>query len=136
MEYSPSLGIQIEEEGMKYKDRGDTEAPDFGNADFIKDQSPHELDLSAIVPETGANHLVHISFSFSATNPNEDCIMLGKVGTSGAPFAYSAISELVAGADIRETDMWVMMDSARKIQYMLRPDVTVAWGYVRGWLTD
>lgn len=136
MDYSKSIGIFLGVIGMAYKDRGNTETPDFSDENFTKDGNAHELDLSAIVPEAGANHLVRINVELHDANAHADAIMFGKVGYSSAPMAYSSVSEPVAGASIRASDMWIMMDSARKIQYIAQESVSVHFLYVRGWLED
>jgi len=137
MEYSISIGIQVTEAiDMKYVDRGHAGAPDFVNGDFTKGP-PTELDLSGIVPEAGANHLVHLSVELdNTTNPSE-AAMFGKVNPAfGAPFPNSSLSEPVANQAIRATDMWVMMDGNRHIEYIISGSTTIHWLHVRGWWTD
>lgn len=121
-----------------YHDRGDPAAPDFTfNTDTPRD-TYEPVDLSAIVPEAGANHLVHLSVLMAkglVAPLRTNFRKYGNVNTFNT-VACSPVGDV--GADHYE-DMWVMMDTDRKID-CIREGLESA-GYtvyitVRGWVTD
>lgn len=132
MEFSPSVASTVE--GIvKYVDRGDPANYDFRKEDLIQDSAWHDMDLSGIVPEAGANHLVHISVTIQATVA-ENYLILQKKGNVNFP-AVGRTRTQVADIMLDESDIFVMMDADRKIEYQAstgnwsRIDVAV-----RGWL--
>lgn len=136
--YSPSLGIQVTELMMGiYHDRGDPAAPDFVGANLVVDMAWHELDLSSIVPEAGANHLVHL-MGFSRWVDGAGAEMrFRKVGNIHEVNMAWTIEGPVAKS--ASTDMWVMLNADRKIEYNVNaPELSnrEIMLLVRGWVTD
>jgi len=137
MEYSKSVGVQVTEDiDMKYVDRGNkAPPPDFLPEDFIADGGWHDLDLSAIVPAAGANHLVYIKARGNSSNPGpQPYFNFRQAGNTQDINTAEAWSE-VAGKS-RDTSTWVMMSVDRKIQYRTFAYVTEQTITVRGYWTD
>lgn len=121
--YSPSKAIQVTEViDMKYVDRGDPAEVDFTQADLTLDDAWHELDLSAIVPAAGANHLVHLKALATITIAFRE---VGNINTIN----------VTPEATGMHADSWVMLDANRKIEYMTSAGM-IGTLTVRGWWTD
>lgn len=134
MEYSPSLGIQVLEAGMKYVDRGDPAVSDFAIGDLTLDSGWHSLDLSGIIPVAGASHMVHIVVEVVAPEAL-DHIHFRKNGNSNVR-NISTTSPQIPNGITRTTDMWVMCDAGRKVAYMGNSDMGFASVsiVIRGWI--
>lgn len=135
LEYSESKSIQVTEVEMgKYLDRGDPASSDFSS--LICDGVWHELDLSGIVAPAGAGHLVH--FIFCATFDFAGrAICFRKNGNAGVRNSAVVRSHIASDEmSVCESDLWVMMDLFRKIEYRADPAVKHISLVVRGWIED
>lgn len=132
MEYSPSLGIQVEEAGMKYVDRGDPSSPDF--TVFTFDNAYHDLDLSSIVPEAGANHPVHL-FIRGQTSVPPDVIRFRKKGNVNT-LNQGGLWVPVSGLASYNGDLLVTMDANRVIEYVASASASGIYVLVRGWIEE
>lgn len=137
IDFSPSVAIQVtefEEIDMKYVNRGDPAVPDFELADFPVKDNWTMLDLSAIVPAAGANHLVHLHISIESA--------AGVVGSLNFREAGNVNEiNLLAGVGIEFADYggWVMMNANRQVEYFKlveNANLISAEVSVRGWWTD
>lgn len=131
MEFSPSKGIQVEEEGMKYVDRGDPADYDFILTDLVKDDAWHDLDLSGIVSPAGAGHLIHLFLAVKATK-GDNTLCLREVGNVNE---VNQVCSRTQSANIANNDdCLVLADVDRKIQYKATEnDWTGILISVRGW---
>lgn len=136
LEFSPSLGIQVEEMIiMKYHDRGDPVAPDFTTPDFTADGAWHTLDLSAIVPEEAADHLVLLRFKGKIAMDSGD-IHIRKPGRVGVQNCFLNEYEGTEPTN-KIASFWVIVDASRHIEYQISAgDWALFELVVRGWVTD
>lgn len=130
--FKVSYGEEVE---MKYVDRGDPGDPDFTEANLSADAAWHELDLSGIVAEAGANHLVHLSLQTYEPRPGEPS---NEVIFKARKLGNINMWNLAIADKIICTDLWVMVDANRKIEYWLE---TISGSgkigvTIRGWVTD
>lgn len=135
IDYSPSLAIQVEEAiDMKYVDRGDPANVDFEETDLTLDGLPHNLDLAAIVPPEGANHLVHVVIIGESSAAGIPILELRKPGNTHwrneDGFGMPVATLMGSGS------AWVMMDSNREINYRAPATATAIKITVRGYWTD
>lgn len=115
---------------MKYVNRGDPAVPDFTDTDLIIDNNWHELDLSAIVPEAGANHLVHLRIDFGGTGATLE----GWLRERGNANTENAERYITRDEATHSRSGLVMTDTQRKIQYRVWIGMNTFNITVRGWL--
>ena len=118
----------------RYIDRGDPADFDFTLASLITDGDYHDLDLSSIVPEAGANHLVHLRFQIM-DNAAGMIFFLREKGNSN-PYNSLAAATIVADT-YTFFDGFVMLDANRKVEYWASNTTwTGIYILVRGWWED
>lgn len=116
---------------MIYVDRGDPTGYDFTLPNFTTDLNWHDLNLSAIVPAEGANHLVHIKCNISA----ETAGLLFQLRKKGNTSVYNAATQRVqvVGPTI-SMNIFVMCNENRIIQYQGANAAFTSINFVvRGW---
>jgi hypothetical protein len=130
MIYSPSTSL-VKEEDMIYIDRGDPTGYDFTLPNFTIDTNWHDLDLSAIVPAEGANHLVHIKCNIS----NNTAGIFFQLRKKGNTEVFNSATQRIQVADIQTNmNVFVMCDNNRIIQYQGVSSVFTSINFVvRGW---
>lgn len=132
MEYSPSLGIQVTEAGMKYVNRGDPATFDFTLADITQDDAWHDLDLSGIVAEAGAGHLVHLIAGVKGTKADNYLYFRAKGNVNEVNIVCLRTQAANVGSD---EDCLILMDATRTIQYRANiNDWSAILIAVRGWV--
>lgn len=135
MEFSISKSTQVLEAIVgKYVDRGDPATFDFALGDITQDDLWHDLNLAGIVPESGANHPVHLIVAVKATKADNYLYFREK----GNVNAVNVVCARTQAANVSlNLDCLVMMDAARVIQYKATIDdwtgIQIA---VRGWGED
>jgi len=123
--------------GQRYVDRGNkAPPPDFDQNDLTQDNAWHDLDLSAIVPAAGANHLVYIQLYVIALDP-ASLLTFRQTGNAGEFVNENASKTSVPVALKRGyKTIQVVLDATRKIEYksLAEPyDFTTIQMTVRGW---
>ena len=116
---------------MNYIDRGDPSDWDFDIGDFIIDTDPHELDLSAIVPEGAKVVHFRVNAIFEST---DDCITFFKCGDSFELNGHQIIVQAAGQVDVG--DIFIELDDNRKIAYEAgsgAPPISALNLVVRGW---
>lgn len=98
--------------GGMYVDRGDPSAYDFELASLTTDGSPHDLDLSSIVPAGAKSVLLRVRVQDGATN---SYILFRKNGNSNL-FNTATVRTQAAGV-YNDASLIVSCDTSRVIEY-------------------
>lgn len=113
----------------RYFDRGDPAAADFTTVDFTRNNSFHDLDLSAIVPDKAT--LVSFRIIFKADQVGENLFFRtnGNFNSANGAIMYSLVADLYYG-----TQFLVHPDSNRIIEYKISSThVTEIYVVICGW---
>lgn len=118
-------------EVQMFVNRGDPAAYDFTLTDFTRNGAWHDLDLSALIPETARAVLIDLDFDNTSANKH---ITLRKNGNTN-DFNHFDVSTKVAGKD-EHVNAVVIPDSTRKIEYKITASGWSAIAMtIRGWWT-
>lgn len=118
--------------GESYVDRGDPSAVDASiGSGLTADGTWRSLSLSSIVPAGAASKLVHLRCRI-LDNSVESVMQLRKVGNTNAVNATKAATAVTN--DSRYFDAWIMLDSARAVEYNIDSGMNNAEVTVAGWM--
>lgn len=127
-----AVWIEITQGGESYVDRGDPAAVDASiGSGLTADGTWRTLDLSSIVPAGAASKLVHLRCRI-LDNSTESMMQLRKVGNTNAINAAKVVTAITN--DSIYLDAWVMLDSARAIEYNIDSNMNNAEITVAGWM--